>query len=71
MGQERTKNEQSKDLPRWQEIRRQRLEDELKAKEQLNREISAYLWIVEFDKNVEKESDGVAPEDTNGEWDPL
>jgi hypothetical protein len=71
MGKEQTKNEpvreQSEDIPRWQEIRQQRLEDELKEKEHLDRKISEYLRIVEFGKNVEEESGGAAPEDTNGE----
>jgi hypothetical protein len=71
MGKEQTTNEtpweQREDIPRWQEIRQQRLEDELKEKEHLDRKISEYLRIVEFGKNVEEESGAVAAEDTNGE----
>ncbi|HEY7387140.1 MAG TPA: hypothetical protein VH640_01440 [Bryobacteraceae bacterium] len=71
MGKERTKSEtpreESDNLPRWQEIRQQRLEDELKEKEHLDRKISEYLRIVEFGKNVEEESGGAAAEDTSGE----
>lgn len=71
MGKEQIKNEttreQSEDIPRWQEIRQERLEDELREKEHLDRKISEYLRIVEFGKNVEEESGGATPEDTNGE----
>jgi hypothetical protein len=71
MGKEQAKNEtareQSEDIPHWQEIRQKRLEDELREKENLDRKISEYLRIVEFGKNVEEESGGAAPEDTNGE----
>jgi hypothetical protein len=71
MGKERTTNEtapeQREDLPRWEEIRQQQSEDERKGKEHLDLKISEYLKILEFGKNVEEESGGTTPEDTNGD----
>ncbi|HLI86350.1 MAG TPA: hypothetical protein VKV17_20740 [Bryobacteraceae bacterium] len=67
MGKEQTSKKTSELLPRWKEIR-EYSEDKKEETERLELTISEYLKILEFGKNIEEESGGAAPEETNGEW---